>query len=153
MMPHDILLWLFNMIASNQSDDCVVYFITLPDQIGRDKERKTVTVSNLSRCENYSRTLDESTALFNILFSGGRHDYWDQAGVDSTLIKNQLESYAWMNALYFWYGIFNKDTLYLSVPCWSCLSSESSIVNCRVMPSIREWRPRYSLYSELKSIL
>lgn len=44
-------------------------------------------------------------------------------------------------------------TLYLSVPCWSCLSSLSSTVKCRVMHSIRACRPRYSLYSALKSFL
>lgn len=46
-----------------------------------------------------------------------------------------------------------ESTLYLSVPCCSCLSSLSSTVNCRVMPSIRAYRPRYSLYSALKSFL
>ena len=44
-------------------------------------------------------------------------------------------------------------TLYLSVPCWSCLSSLSSTVKCRVMHSMRACRPRYSLYSALKSFL
>lgn len=50
---------------------------------------RIVTFSNSSRWENNTRTLDESTPLFNLSFSGGRRNYWEQAGADSILIKNK----------------------------------------------------------------
>lgn len=62
-----------------------------------------------------------------------------------------LYGYSWCRGIFrVSLGVF---TLYLSVPCWSCFSSLSSTVNCRVMPSIRACSPRYSLYSALKSFL
>ncbi len=83
-----ILFRLFHIMASNQLVDCVISLCSKTrlfffSYLSHSKAFQFI------KWENNTRTLDESTPLFNFSFSGGRHNYWDQAGAGSILIKNK----------------------------------------------------------------